>query len=109
VAVYWKVSSPRDSIVGRSLESGPARAGCAQPRRNDLATLRPRALVVAERIDMTAMEAAADRWTREQHHHQRASGWRWTRELFIQTARHGLHFLGRLEVPKLRSYPLRAG
>ncbi len=52
-------------------------------------------LVVAERIDIasgevigsSAIEAAADRWAREQHQHHRTHGLRWSRELFIQTAR----------------------
>src|SRR5713226_2398572 len=71
-------------------------------------------LVVAERIDITvgevigssAIEAAADRWAREQHQRQRAHGRRrWSRELFIQTAKNWLHFLGRLEVPKAKVVP----
>jgi integrase/recombinase XerD len=70
-------------------------------------------LVVAERIDITvgevigssAIEAAADRWAREQHQRKRAQGRRWSRELFIQTATHWLHFLGRLEVPQAKVGP----
>ena len=70
-------------------------------------------LVVAERIDITigeaigssAIEAAADRWAREQHQRQRAHGLRWSRELFVQTATDWLRFLGRLEVPKPKIVP----
>jgi len=70
-------------------------------------------LVVAERIDITvgevigssAIEAAADRWAREQHQRQRAHVRRWSRELFIQTAKNWLHFLGRFEVPKAKVVP----
>jgi site-specific recombinase XerD len=65
-------------------------------------------LIVTERLDITAgkaiglplIEAAADRWAREQHQRERAGSLRWSRELFIQTAKHWLHFLGLLEVPK---------
>ena len=70
-------------------------------------------LVVAERIDITvgevigssAIEAAADCWAREQDQRKRAQGRRWSRELFIQTATHWLHFLGRLEVPQAKVGP----
>ena len=70
-------------------------------------------LVVAERIDITVgeaigspvIEAAADRWAREQHQRQRAQGLRWSRELFVQTATDWLRFLGRLEVPKPKIVP----
>src|SRR3954468_4365033 len=49
-------------------------------------------LVIAERIDITSdnpiglstIEAAADRWTREQQQRQRVHGPRWSRELFVQ-------------------------
>jgi integrase/recombinase XerD len=70
-------------------------------------------LVVAERIDIasgevigsSAIDVAADRWAREQHQHHRTHGLRWSRELFIQTARSWLHFLGRLEVSKTMVVP----
>ena len=63
--------------------------------------------VIAERIDITrgaaiglsAIEAAADRWARDQRQRQRAQGLRWSRELFVPMAKDWLHFLGRLEVP----------
>lgn len=70
-------------------------------------------LVIAERIDITmgetigspAIEAAADRWAREQHHRQRAQGLQWSRRLFVQTATNWLHFLGRLEEPQPKIVP----
>jgi integrase/recombinase XerD len=70
-------------------------------------------LVVAERIDITigeaiassAIEAAADCWAGEQHRRQRVQGPRWSRELFIQTARDWLCFLGCLEAPKPKIVP----
>src|SRR5450755_1097359 len=70
-------------------------------------------LVVAERIDITVgeviessvIDAAADRWVREQHQRQRVGGLRWSRQLFIQTATDWLRFLGRLEVPKPKIMP----
>jgi site-specific recombinase XerD len=70
-------------------------------------------LVIAERIDITCSEAiessvievAADGWAREQHQRQRVDGLRWSRELFVQTAKDWLRFLGRLEVPKPKIVP----
>jgi integrase/recombinase XerD len=70
-------------------------------------------LVVAERIDIAVAEviessvidAAADHWAREQHQRRRVGGLRWSRELFVQTATDWLGFLGRLEVPKPRIVP----
>ena len=74
-------------------------------------------LVIAERIDITmgeaiglsTIEAAADRWAREQRQRQRAQGLRWSREFFVQMATDWLHFLGRLEVPNPKSCLLRTG
>jgi len=70
-------------------------------------------LVIAERIDITrgeaiglsTIEAAADRWAREQRRRQRAQGQRWSREFFVHMATDWLHFLGRLEVPKPKIVP----
>jgi hypothetical protein len=70
-------------------------------------------LVIAERIDITrgeaiglaTIEAAADRWAREQRQRQRAQGLRWSREFFVQTAKDWLHFLGRWEVPQPKIVP----
>jgi integrase/recombinase XerD len=70
-------------------------------------------LVVAARIDITlgeaiassTIEAAASCWAGEQHGTQRTHGQRWSRELFVHTATHWLHFLGRLEVPKPKIMP----
>lgn len=62
-------------------------------------------LVIAERIDVTmgetigspVIEAAADRWAREQHNRQRVQVLQWSQRLFVQTATNWLRFLGRLE------------
>ena len=62
-------------------------------------------LVIAERIDITmaetigspVIEAAADRWAREQHNRQRVQVLQWSQKLFVQTATNWLRFLGRLE------------
>lgn len=70
-------------------------------------------LVIAERIDITmgetiglpVIEAAAERWAREQHGRQRVHELQWSRKLFVQTATNWLHFLGRLEKPQPKTVP----
>lgn len=70
-------------------------------------------LVIAERIDITigqtigspVIEAAADRWAREQHDRRRVRVLRWSRQLFVQTAINWLRFLGRLDELKPKAIP----
>jgi integrase/recombinase XerD len=62
-------------------------------------------LVIAERIDITmgetidspVIEAAADRWAREQHDRQHVQVLQWSQKLFVQTATNWLRFLGCLK------------
>jgi integrase/recombinase XerD len=70
-------------------------------------------LVIAERIDITncktiglsAIEAAADGWARDQHRRHRVQSRQWSRKLFLQTAMNWLHFLGCLEEPQPKFDP----
>jgi len=70
-------------------------------------------LVIAERIDlagdstigMHSIEAAADRWAREQRVRHRVQVLQWSRKLFVQTATNWLHFLGRLPEPQPKTAP----
>jgi integrase/recombinase XerD len=70
-------------------------------------------LVIAERIDITlgetvgtpAIEAAADRWAREQHDRHRVQDLQWSRKLFVQTTTNWLNFLARLDEPQPKSAP----
>jgi hypothetical protein len=70
-------------------------------------------LVIAGRIDITVgetigapeIEAAADRWAREQYDRRRVEALQWSRKLFVQTATNWLHFLGRLEEPQPKIVP----
>lgn len=73
-------------------------------------------LVVAHRIDLkpgttiaiNQIEAAADRWARAQRRCRRSAGLRWSRDLFILTARPWLRFLGRLREPEIIPGPFEA-
>jgi integrase/recombinase XerD len=68
-------------------------------------------LVIAERIDITigetigtpAIEAAADRWAREQHDRHRVQALQGSRKLFVQTAKNWLRFLGCLDESQPKS------
>ena len=70
-------------------------------------------LVIGERIDISCgapiglptIEAAADRWAREQHDRHRVQALQWSQKLFVQTATAWLHFLGCLEEPQPKTTP----
>ena len=81
--------------------------------RTTLQRYAPELLVIAERIDipmgeamgLSTIETAANRWAREQHQCQRVHGLRWSRELFVPTAKDWLPLLGSLEMPQPKSVP----
>jgi integrase/recombinase XerD len=87
----------REQFLNHCVSRGLARATLLRHARE--------LLVIAERIDITTgktidspvIEAAADRWAREQHDRQRVQVLQWSQKLFVQTATNWLHFLGRLE------------
>ena len=95
----------RERFLNHCASQGLARATLVRRARE--------LLVIAERIDITrgeaigwsTIEAAANRWAREQRQRQRAQGLRWSREFFVQMATDWLHFLGRLEVPQPKIVP----
>ena len=95
----------RERFLSHCAAQGMARATLLRQARE--------VLVIAERIDITrgetigspVIEAAADRWAREQHHRHRVQGLKWSRALFVQTATNGFHFWGRLEAPPPRFVP----
>ena len=70
-------------------------------------------LVIAERIDITngetvgtpTIEAAADRWAREQHDRYRVQEVQWSRKLFVQTTMNWLNFLRGLDEPQPKRAP----
>src|SRR5437879_142136 len=96
----------RERFLNHCASQGLARATLVRRARE--------LLVIAERIDITmgeaiglsTIEAAADRWVREQRQRQRAQGLRWSREFFVHMAKAWLHFLGRLELPKPKIVPI---
>ncbi len=69
--------------------------------------------MIAERIDITsgepiglpAIQAAADIWAREQHRRHRVQSLQWSRQLFIQTTKNWLRFLGCWEEPQPKAAP----
>jgi integrase/recombinase XerD len=73
--------------------------------RTTLQRIAREVLVIADRIDVTAVqtigirdiEAVAARWAREQRRRHRAQQSRWSSEFFVQTATSWFRFLGHLE------------
>jgi integrase/recombinase XerD len=94
----------RERFLNHRASQGLARATLQRYAR-ELLVVSERIDIIGEAIEPSAIEAAADRWAREQRQRQRVHGLRWSRELFVQTATDWLYFLGRLEVPKPKIVP----
>jgi len=94
----------RERFLNHRASQGLARATLQRYAR-ELLVVAERIDIIGEAIEPSAIEAAADRWAREQRQRQRVHGLRWSRELFVQTATDWLYFLGRLEVPKPKIVP----
>jgi integrase/recombinase XerD len=94
----------RERFLNHRASQGLARATLQRYAR-ELLVVSERIDIIGEAIEPSAIEAAADRWAREQRQPQRVHGLRWSRELFVQTATDWLYFLGRLEVPKPKIVP----
>jgi integrase/recombinase XerD len=95
----------RERFLNHGFSQGLARATLLRQARE--------LLVIAERVDLAGgdaiglptIEAAANRWAREQHKRQRARSLQWPRQLFIQTATKWMQFLGRFDEHKSNNIP----
>ena len=95
----------RERFLNHGFSQGLARATLLRQARE--------LLVIAERVDLAGgdaiglptIEAAANRWAREQHKRQRARSLHWPRQLFIQTATKWMQFLGRFDEHKSNIIP----
>jgi integrase/recombinase XerD len=95
----------RERFLNHCASQGLARATLQHCAQELLVVAERMDITVGEAIGLSTIEAAADGWAREQQHRQRVSGLRWSRALFVQTARDWLRFLRRLEVPKPKIVP----
>ena len=95
----------RERFLNHCASQGLARATLLVYARELLVIAKRIDITIGEAIGLSTIEAAANRWAREQHQRQRMHSLQWSRKLFVQTATDWLHFLGRLEVPKPKIAP----
>ena len=96
----------RERFLNHCASQGLARATLVRRARELLVIVERIDITLGEAIGLSTIEAAADRWAREQRRRQRAQGQRWSREFFVHMAKAWLHFLGRLELPKPKIVPI---
>jgi hypothetical protein len=95
----------RERFLNHRASQGSARATLVRYARELLVIVERIDITIGEAIGLSTIEAAANRWAREQHQRHRVHGLRWSRELFVQMATDWLQFLGRLEVPQPKMVP----
>jgi integrase/recombinase XerD len=87
----------RERFLNHCVSQGLARATLLRHARELLVIAERIDITMGETIDSAVIEAAADRWAREQHDRQRVQVLQWSQKLFVQTATNWLRFLGCLE------------
>lgn len=87
----------RERFLSHCVSKGLARATVLRHARELLVIAERIDISMGETIDSPVIEAAADRWTHEQHDRQRVQVLQWSQKLFLQTATNWMRFLGRLE------------
>ena len=99
------LASERASFLARRAEDGAAPGTLVRLARELLVVVQELDLANNYVITPQAIEAAADRWARQQKRRHRAHTGRWSRILFRQTATDWLRFLGRLYIPEPEPKP----
>jgi len=99
------LASERASFLAQRAEDGAAPGTLVRLARELLVIVQELDLANNNVITPLAIEAAADRWARQQKRRHRAQTARWSRIFFQQTATHWLRFLGRLFVPEPEPKP----
>ena len=84
----------RERFLNHCASQGFARATLLVYARELMVIAERIDITMGEAIDLSTIEAAANRWAREQHRLQRVHSLQWSRERFVQTAKDWLHFLG---------------
>jgi integrase/recombinase XerD len=93
------LASERASFLARRAEDGMALETLVRLARELVVVVQELELSSSHLITRAAVEAAAERWARQQRRRHRARTVRWSRSLFLQTATDWLRFLGRLWIP----------
>ena len=99
------LASERASFLAQRAEDGAAPGTLVRLARELLVIVQELDLKQQHLITPLAIEAAADRWARQQKRRHRSRTARWSRIFFQQTATHWLRFLGRLFVPEPEPKP----
>jgi site-specific recombinase XerD len=93
------LSDARESYLSHRANDGTAPNTLLRVARELLVIATEINLVVGKEIGIEEIEAAAQCWARRQQRSHRAHTQRWSHELFVQTARDWLRFLGCLREP----------
>jgi len=98
------LASERASFLAQCAEDGAAPGSLVRLARELLVIVQELDLANNDMITPLAIEAAADRWARQQKRRHRAQTARWSRIFFQQTATNWLRFLGRLSIPEPKPF-----
>lgn len=99
------LASERAAFLAQRAEEGAAQDTLVRLARELLVVVQELDLANNDVITPLAIDAAADRWARQQKRRNRAHTERWSRIFFQQTATHWLRFLGRLSIPEPEPKP----
>lgn len=99
------LASERAAFLAQRAEDGSAPDTLVRLARELLVVVQELDLANNDVITPLVIEAAADRWARQQKRRHRAHTERWSRIFFQQTATNWLRFLGRLYIPEPEPKP----
>lgn len=94
------LASERASFLAQRAEDGAAPDTLVRVARELVVVVQELDLSSSHLITIEAVEAAAERWARQQRRRRRARTLQWSRIFFLQTATAWLRFLGRLCIPE---------
>jgi len=87
------LASERASFLAQRAEDGAARDTLMHLARELVAVARELDLTSSCSITLAAVEAAAERWARQQRRRRRAHTLQWSRVFFLQTATAWLRYM----------------
>lgn len=94
------LASERASFLAKRAADGAAPDTLVRVARELVVVVRELDLTSSHLITPPAVEAAAERWARQQRRRRRARTLQWSRVFFLQTATAWLRYLGRLCIPE---------
>ncbi len=93
------LAAERASFLAQRAKDGAAPDTLVRLARELLVVVQELDLTSSHLITREAVEAAAERWAKQQRHRNRARKLQWSRVFFVQTATAWLRYLGRLCIP----------